>query len=260
MWRWRVGLVLAVVLAAGGCSGEDDEPAVEQESHDLTFSIAEEATAQEVDQLVDVIESRFDALGADDATVTVEGDELYIDIESLEEVEADPIAGLLESAPELRFRPVLLQLPGEAASEGLEVTPPQEDDPGDEVVLEGRPEDEVLYQLGPSQLTGSVVEDASVQLDPGSGSWSVALMLTEDGIAEFNEVAAQCSPPSETCPTGQLAIVLDSVVQSAPTLQSPTFERDEIQISGSFTEDEAKELALALKYGSLSPLLTLVPG
>ena len=31
-----------------------------------------------------------------------------------------------------------------------------------------------------------------------------------DGIDQFNAIAAQCSPPSETCPTGQLAIVLDS--------------------------------------------------
>ena len=63
----------------------------------------------------------------------------------------------------------------------------------------------------------------------------------------------------ETCPTGQLAIVLDSVVQSAPTIQTPSFERDEIQISGTFTEEEAKRLALALNYGSLPTALTLVP-
>ena len=62
----------------------------------------------------------------------------------------------------------------------------------------------------------------------------------DDGIDQFNAIAAQCSPPSETCPTGQLAIVLDSVVQSAPTIQQPSFNADGIAITGDFTESEAK--------------------
>ena len=54
-----------------------------------------------------------------------------------------------------------------------------------------------------------------------------------DGIDQFNAIAAQCNPPSETCPTGQLAIVLDSVVQSAPDdPDSRASTQDEIQISG----------------------------
>ena len=52
-------------------------------------------------------------------------------------------------------------------------------------------------------------------------------------------------------PDGQLAIVLDSVVQSAPSINEPSYEADQIQISGSFTESEAKDLALVLRYGSL---------
>ena len=71
------------------------------------------------------------------------------------------------------------------------------------------------------------------------------------GIDSFNAIAAQCQPPSPTCPTGQLAIVLDGVVQSAPTIQAPAFERDQITITGQFTEREAKDLALVLRYGAL---------
>jgi preprotein translocase subunit SecD len=40
-------------------------------------------------------------------------------------------------------------------------------------------------------------------------------------------------------------------VQSAPTIQEPSYTKDQIQISGSFTEGEAKDLALVLRYGSL---------
>lgn len=43
-------------------------------------------------------------------------------------------------------------------------------------------------------------------------------------------------------------LVSDATVQlSAPSIQAPSFERDQIQISGEFDESEAKELALALQ-------------
>jgi preprotein translocase subunit SecD len=48
-----------------------------------------------------------------------------------------------------------------------------------------------------------------------------------------------------------LAIVLDSVVQSSPSISEASYEADSISISGSFGESEAKDLALVLRYGSL---------
>ncbi|HEV7759386.1 MAG TPA: hypothetical protein VGO78_10370, partial [Acidimicrobiales bacterium] len=62
---------------------------------------------------------------------------------------------------------------------------------------------------------------------------------------------AQCNPPSQVCPTGRLAIVLDSVAQSAPTISETSYQRDQIQISGDFTESEAEELASVLSDGAL---------
>ena len=60
-----------------------------------------------------------------------------------------------------------------------------------------------------------------------------------------------CNPPSETCPTGQLAVTLDGRVITAPTIQVASFERDQITISGSYTEDEARTVAALLDSGSL---------
>jgi preprotein translocase subunit SecD len=137
----------------------------------------------------------------------------------------------------------------------LEVTPRQEDEADATVVLEELDDEGNAvntYQLGPSQATGEIVSDADAKLGQ-NGQWEVALEMKGGaaGIDQFNAIAAQCSPPSATCPTGQLAIVLDSVVMSAPTVQTPSFEKDQIVISGSFTESEAKDLATALRYGSL---------
>jgi preprotein translocase subunit SecD len=150
-------------------------------------------------------------------------------------------------------------LAGEPAE--FELTPRAEDLPEATVILAEEDDDNqptTVYQLGPSQATGRVVKTANARLDP-NGAWTVNLEMRggESGIDQFNAIAAQCSPPSDTCPTGQLAIVLDSVVQSAPVIRNDSFDADAITISGDFTESEAKDLALVLRYGSLP--VTLEP-
>jgi preprotein translocase subunit SecD len=134
------------------------------------------------------------------------------------------------------------------------ITPREEDLPDAEVTLEEVGDDGkavFTYRLGPAGATGRIVKTARAELGQ-NGQWTVALEIKGgDGIAAFNALAAECFSKAETCPTGQLAIVLDSEVQSAPTIQQASFEADQIQISGTFSESEAKDLALVLRYGSL---------
>ncbi|HEX6238066.1 MAG TPA: protein translocase subunit SecD [Acidimicrobiales bacterium] len=132
---------------------------------------------------------------------------------------------------------------------GLELTPREEDEADATVVLAD--ENGIPYRLGPTLATGRVVESAQATIP--QGQWLVELTMRsgEDGIELFNQAAAECYTRSPTCPTGALAIVLDSVVQSAPNINAPTYDRDEIVITGQFGEDEAKDLALVLRYGSL---------
>ena len=108
------------------------------------------------------------------------------------------------------------------------------------------------YAVGPVALTGSALETARANL-ADSGQWTVAPTFKsgEDGIGGFNGIAGQCFTKGSTCPTGQLAIVLDGRVLSAPSINSQSFKADQIEISGSFTERTAKDLATALKYGAL---------
>jgi preprotein translocase subunit SecD len=130
------------------------------------------------------------------------------------------------------------------------LTSRQDDKADATVTLQGK-DGEGVYQLGPALATGQIVSSARAEIP--QGQWLVALSMKggADGIDKFNEIAAQCNPPSATCPTGRLAIVLDSVVQSAPSINEPSYSKDDITISGSFTEGEAKDLALVLRYGSL---------
>lgn len=108
------------------------------------------------------------------------------------------------------------------------------------------------YAVGPVTLTGSALETARAILSQ-SGQWVVAPTFKsgDDGIGGFNAIAGQCFSKSANCPTGQLAIVLDGRVLSAPSINSASFQADQIEISGSFTERTSKDLATSLKYGAL---------
>jgi preprotein translocase subunit SecD len=103
---------------------------------------------------------------------------------------------------------------------------------------------DVLYGLGPSALDGSAFESARAV--DSQGGWVVNPVLKQGaaGLDLFNAAAAHCYAKDETCPTGQLAIVIDGVVISAPTIQEPSFQADQIQIAGGpFTEAQATALA-----------------
>lgn len=152
-----------------------------------------------------------------------------------------------ETVPEL---PDDVTIPG---LEGLELTDPDDDIADQPVTLGQYDEDgneELRYQLGPTSATGTIVSGASAELQ-GLGTWQVAVELTGDGVDQFNQIAAECFNQTATCPTGQAAIVLDSQVESAPRIQQPSFSDSGVSITGDFSEGEAKDLALVLRYGSL---------
>ncbi|MEL6890005.1 MAG: hypothetical protein AAFP84_00295, partial [Actinomycetota bacterium] len=109
--------------------------------------------------------------------------------------------------------------------------------------------------VGPAQGTGEVFERQSAQVTADRG-WSVVVGLRGgEGQAEWNRLASQCFQGAPTCPNtgaagnGQLAIVLDSVIQSAPAVNAPSFD-DVVSITGDFTRGEAEDLARILNRGA----------
>lgn len=145
-------------------------------------------------------------------------------------------------------------------ADAFRLTPREEDDPDAEVTLAEYDDDGNVvytYQLGPAVATGRIVADARAELLL-TGEWVVNLEIKGSDIGEFNaRAAAPCFAREPTCPTGQLAIVLDSRVVMAPNIQQPSYQRDQISISGSLSEREAKDLALVLRYGSLPVALEI---
>jgi preprotein translocase subunit SecD len=140
------------------------------------------------------------------------------------------------------------------------VTPPQDDNAGDTVVLpiysgvsQGR------YVLAPAVMSGSIVKSATADLDSQTDEWEVVLDFTGSGSTAFNKNAAapyKCYEEDTANPPycALQAIELDGTVESAPSIDSNNFPGS-AEISGSssapFTQQGAQSLAQALSYGSL---------
>ena len=108
-----------------------------------------------------------------------------------------------------------------------------------------------FYQLGPAFATGEGFNN-DAQADIISGGWGVRVTLRggATGADLWNSGAARCFAKDASCPSGRMAIVLDGVVQSAPSVNQPSFTGG-VDITGSFSEGEAKDLARVLKSGAL---------
>ncbi|CAM5509525.1 MULTISPECIES: protein translocase subunit SecD [Streptomyces] len=105
------------------------------------------------------------------------------------------------------------------------------------------------YILGPSAVAGTEVDDATAAIDQqGAQGWLVNMEFTDKGKKQFADVTSDIS--AKPSPQNQFAIVLDGDVVSAPYVREP-LTGGTAQISGSFTQESAQDLANMLSYGAL---------
>lgn len=294
----------------------------------VTLQPVDKASEDLLDQSIEVIRSRVDALGVAEPEITRQGETIEVSLPGV--TDRERARELVGQTAELRFRPVLSSIPGsfedlvpsttttaagettttvagltpttavgettttaadgvsgqaaggpavpfqdggttttvpepttttaEPGATGFELTP-REEDVADQPVVLAETDDEgkvvSTYRLGPSVATGKIVSGAQASLDQ-TGQWIVRLDIKGSQIDDFNaNAAAPCYSRQPTCPQGALAIVLDSRVVMAPNIQQPSYKADQISISGSLSESEAKDLALVLRYGSLPVALEI---
>lgn len=115
--------------------------------------------------------------------------------------------------------------------------------------LNGR--DGFVYYAGPAGADGQVFKnDAAAEISAGGWVVNVGLKDGSEGEGRWNALANECFSKAQTCPTGQIAIVLDGEVISAPVVQTNNFSGS-VQISGNFSESEARDLAKILEFGAV---------
>lgn len=220
-------------------------------------------TVDDLRQTANNVSRRVNALGVTEPTVQVQGsNRILVELpgETDPEVAIDTVRqtallefvdfnGLAGQAQQLTGRRILtteqllIEQQREAAAAEATVQATEAAAAGAEATAEPEPEKLVNPLTGQpfrTVMTGAGLQAAVAQFY--NGQWIINFELTPQGGEVFGPFTASS--------IGQpLAIVLDGVVLSAPTIQDalPTGGT----ITGNFTEEEAKTLALQLRSGAL---------
>jgi preprotein translocase subunit SecD len=231
-------------------------------------------TSAAIDQAVTIIRQRVNSLGVAESEVTAQGSGTNRQIViSVPGDSGRRVVDLVGQTAELRFRQVLAESSGLAGS-GLDTATPTAgvtpelnakfaaldcsklenqqgtgaDSPSETIVACSRT-GASKYILAPAEVLGQQVSKASAGIDQqGSAGWFVSLSFNGEGTSAFGALTGRVT--SLASPLNQVAIVLDGLVVSAPSINE-AIPSGNAQITGSFTQTEAEDLANVLKYGAL---------
>jgi preprotein translocase subunit SecD len=239
-----------------------------------------------LDQTVQVIRNRIDALGVAEPDIARQGENILVQLPGV--ADREQALEIVGRTAQLQFRPVLEVIPPEA--EDYDEAGPACDELEAEFLAEGAPpaEEEVVlcertfvptaapgqdadelpldqwtkYRLGAVALTGERVSDARAEPDQFTGlNWQVNLDLDREGAREFAAITGELACEPQGSPSRLMAIVLDWVVESAPTMSDDV--ACNVGITGGTAvittgggQDDARSLSLVLRTGALPISLT----
>jgi protein-export membrane protein SecD len=262
MTRRLVGLIVVLVIAWGGlatiiATGLTPRLGLDLQGGTAVVLTAPEGTDPELIQVAtEIMTRRIEDFGAvQEPDIAISGDDtVVVQLPGVEDeqraIEAVGQTGLLS------FRPVLESFIPEQAPELTEV-----DDISMDAYLLDTQEgfaDQVLH-VGPAALEGSDVAEALPLFDTNSGVWAVSLDLTAQGGNKFAVLTAEAASFPVGDPRRQIAIVLDGEVMSAPSVNPDVSPSTGITGGSALitvgtnaeAQQEAQDLALTLRYGSL---------
>ena len=203
-----------------------------------------------VRQGVETIRNRVDQFGVTEPTITRQGeDRILIQLPGVQDPER--AKALIGKTALLEFK--LLDERG-SVEEALAGKIPE----GDEILYQRRVDKEtkterkVPYLVQKrTLLTGAEMSRAEVQSDPNSpGNWQVSIEFTPTGTRIFGEL-------TENNVGKHLAIILDGTLYSAPRINE-RIPGGRAVITGQFTVDEARDLAIVLRAGALPAPVTIL--
>ncbi|GAA3442446.1 protein translocase subunit SecD [Planomonospora venezuelensis] len=200
------------------------------------------ADAETTDRTLEVLRRRADGLGVADAPLSRSGERRII-VELPGVLDATKAAEVIGKTAQLTFHPVVA-----LADQGT--TPGK----GERVITD---EDGGRLLIGPARLTGDGVSGAEAGLDSQSGTgWFVTVDFRDQGREAWAKLTgeAACNPTGD--PKRRVAIVLDDKVIISPQVNEGVacnvgLSGGSTQITGSFTAEEAQDLAVLIEGGSL---------
>ncbi|MGW1230382.1 protein translocase subunit SecD, partial [Streptomyces sp. NPDC002530] len=224
------------------------------------------ADRQSTDRTLEVLRKRIDSLGVTEPTLTRSGEDRII-VELPDVQDPRKAAEVIGRTAQLTFHAV--RGPGnaaDAADNDAEAGAEPEAEAGSGSGKTATPgtegptlpdEQGRLLALGPVALSGAGVKDASASFDAQQGAgWSVALDFHKDAGRDWTKLTgeAACHPVQDE--RRRVAIVLDEKVISSPQVSpgvacNTGLPSGSTQITGAFSADEARELALLIQGGAL---------
>ena len=195
-----------------------------------------------IDQALETIRNRIDQFGVSEPEITLQGtDRILIQLPGVKDPQR--AINLIGQTALLEFK--LLDEEGNL-DEALKGSIPEGD-----ILLYQRVVDpktggvrKVPYLLKEKTLmTGEVLKDARVSLDSQFHESYVALEFDDIGAKLFEQITGANVKK-------RLAIILDNTVYSAPVIQE-RIAGGRAQITGRFSTEEAKDLAVVLRAGAL---------
>jgi len=209
-----------------------------------------EVTKGMLDQAVEVIRKRIDVFGVSEPIISPVGsDRILVQIPGLDTAKIQEARDQLSRVAKLEFRLVYPDN-GERLREidqGSQVIPPEYriETYKQQHVAEGeKPVEERLLVKKKADLAGDRVSSAGASYE--RDGWVVHLRFDSEGAKKFGDITAANIHH-------RFAIVLDGVIQSAPVIQDAIYGGD-AQITGRFTEEEARGLASVLQNPLQTPV------
>src|SRR5216110_3612671 len=201
-----------------------------------------------LDQAVEVIRKRVDYFGGGEPIISpVGGDRILVQIPGLDTAKIQEARDQLSRVAKLEFR---LVYPDngqklKAIDEGKDVIPPEFRIESYKMQREGeKPIEERLLVKKKADLSGDRVSNAGASYE--KDGWVVHLRFDAEGAKQFGNITAANVHH-------RFAIVLDGIIQSAPVIQDAIYGGD-AQITGRFTEEEARGLASVLENPLQTPV------
>src|SRR5215471_18729587 len=201
-------------------------------------------------QGLETIRNRIDQFGVSEPTITRQGaDQILIQLPGIQD--AARAKALIGKTALLEFKLLDERTPIDQALAG-HLPETSEVLFGREVDKQTKAERKIPYVVQRrALLTGAELTRAEVSADPNSmGNWQVAIEFTSTGTRIFGEVTEQNVGR-------RLAIILDGTVYSAPRINE-RIPGGRAVITGQFTVDDARDLAIVLRAGALpAPVVIL---
>lgn len=201
-----------------------------------------------LDQAVEVIRKRVDYFGGGEPIISPVGnDRILVQIPGLDTAKIQEARDQLSRVAKLEFR---LVYPDngqklKAIDEGKDVIPPEFRIETYKLQREGeKPVEERLLIKKKADLAGDRVSGAGASYE--RDGWVVHLRFDSEGAKKFGDITAANVHH-------RFAIVLDGLIQSAPVIQDAIYGGD-AQITGHFTEEEARGLASVLENPLQTPV------